>query len=121
MTALSICSRALVLSLAEIALSVSVIVAFIADLYTSGITFCAAKLNLGSASGTSLSVMICGVVVNTSAACTLPSFSAASVIGPDVSSDEGLERQAVGRLQAAQPVGPGLELRRAAEREVRRE
>src|ERR1700722_4575076 len=49
-------------------------------------TFCAAKLNLGSASETRWSVMICGVVVNTSATWTRPLLSAARVIGPDSSS-----------------------------------
>ena len=55
-------------------------------LYTRGVTFCAAKSFFGSASETKWSVMICGVVVKTSAACTLPPCNAVMVIGPDSSS-----------------------------------
>src|ERR1700749_4968772 len=85
---LSICSRSLVVSLADTAFSVLTTLALAAFLYTSGVTFWAANMFFGSASETNLSVTICGVVVKRSAAWTLPLFRSAMVIGPDSSSGE---------------------------------
>ncbi len=58
-----------------------------AELCTNGVTFCAPNTFFGSSRTTKLLAMIAGSVVNRSAACTSPFFSAATVSGPPVSSD----------------------------------
>ena len=73
-------------SAADTAFSVLTMVELTPFVYTSGVTFCAANMFFGSASETKWSVTICGVVVNRSAAWTLPLCSAVIVIGPDSSS-----------------------------------
>ena len=81
MTLMSSASRALVVSLASTAFSVGGDRRGQRGLVDERDDVLRGEKVFGSVSETSLSEIICGVVVNTSAACTLPLVSAARVIG----------------------------------------